>query len=84
MVEKQILHRVNDEEFESEIVAPWCHSKLDESIMQLADELGVDIEQCARKHARVCLPSYSHESEGQKWQFHPYIGFCRFTTERLL
>lgn len=84
MVEKQILHRVNDEEFESEIVAPWCHSKLDESIMQLADELDVDIEQCARKHARVCLSSYPHESEGQKWQFHPYIGFCRFTTERLL
>jgi len=83
-VDRQMLHRPEDQAFENPMVVPWCHSKLDESIERLAEGLNIEPEQFARKYARVCLPRYAGESTSVKWQFHPYVGFSRFAESKHL
>lgn len=82
-VDSQLLHRIDDGAFANLGVVPWCHATLNESIERLPDELDIDLIDCARKYARVCLPTFSDGST-VKWQFHPYIGFSRYVEPKLL
>ncbi|WP_339804146.1 type I-F CRISPR-associated helicase Cas3f [uncultured Marinobacter sp.] len=64
--------RIPDSELCNARVGPWGEPDYMEALVSLADELGMELEACARKFGTVTLG----ESE-QGWRYHPVLGFSK-------
>jgi CRISPR-associated endonuclease/helicase Cas3 len=71
-VEASLHHRIPDQALASPTMSPWGEMDYLETLAALADDLGQELESCARRFGTVTLP----ESD-QGWRFHPALGFVR-------
>ena len=51
-------------------VLPWVHVEYMDALMELAEQMDMDLQACARKFGTITLP----ESDNG-WSFHPALGF---------
>lgn len=65
-------HRIPDTALASPTMTPWGETDYLEALASLADDVGQELEGCARRFGTVTLP----ESD-QGWRFHPALGFVK-------
>lgn len=51
-------------------IRPWGHVEYMEMLSELAEEMDMDLDACARKFGTITLPESTHG-----WSFHPALGF---------
>tara|TARA_R100001039_G_scaffold12474_1_gene6946 strand:+ start:4514 stop:7891 length:3378 start_codon:yes stop_codon:yes gene_type:complete len=71
-IDASLHHRIPDQALASPSVTPWGDTDYLEALASLADDLGQELESCARRFGTVTLP----ESD-QGWRFHPALGFVK-------
>ncbi len=71
-VETSKHHRIPDTALASSTITPWGETDYLEALASLADDVGQELESCARRFGTVTLP----ESD-QGWRFHPALGFVK-------
>lgn len=71
-VDTSLHHRIPDEAVASPRIRPWGDTDYLEALAALADDLGQELESCARRFGTVTLPDSEHG-----WRFHPALGFVR-------
>jgi CRISPR-associated endonuclease/helicase Cas3 len=67
-VEKSHNHRVDLPENPG--ISPWGAVNYMSALLNLADGLEMDVEQCARRYGVITLPDSTYG-----WMFHPFLGF---------
>ena len=63
----------------SDSIVPWGSTDYIEALGILAESMGREPEDCARQYGTIDLPK---SSDGQRWQYHPLLGFRRLPTRR--
>lgn len=71
-LEKSKHHRIEDDALVSSTISPWGDTDYLEALSELADDLGLELENCARKFGLVTLPDNE-----QGWRYHPALGFVK-------
>ena len=66
-------HRLEDEVCTGVRVSPWGATDYMQALRELADELDMELETCARRFGLVTLPESTNG-----WWFHPLLGFNIF------
>lgn len=56
-------------------VQPWGHVEYLEALTELAEQMDMDLETCAKKFGTVTLPTNSEQECPVYWSFHPALGF---------
>ena len=69
-VERSLNHRISDKEIEGSQVGLWGEFDYMTLLTHLADELELDIRECANRFGTVTLPEAKNG-----WRFHPALGF---------
>lgn len=71
-VENSLHQRIADSELAGPRISPWGATDYLQALSELAQELDMSLEGCAKRLGTVSLP----ESE-RGWRFHPALGFAK-------
>lgn len=72
-----LLQRVTDAELMTgQGIEPWGVPDYLPALLELAEAFGMDPLDCARKFGTVELPG--RREDGQRWRYHPVLGFSRW------
>ena len=66
-------HRIPDTDVQGGGIAPWGQTDYLQALIELADELGMPLADCACRFGTVTLPENDNG-----WRFHPALGFTKF------
>ena len=71
-VDKSLNKRVPDESVQGEHITAWGQTNYMQALTELANELDLSLEACARRFGTVTLPESTNG-----WLFHPALGFTK-------
>ncbi|WP_205208378.1 hypothetical protein [Chromobacterium haemolyticum] len=71
-VEVSLNQRVPEAALTQPNIRPWGVSDYPTALAELAAELGMELETCARRFGGLSLPQSDNG-----WRFHPALGFCK-------
>lgn len=71
-VEANQNKRVADSQLSGMGISPWADTDYMEALAALAEELGMELDDCARRFGSVSLPE-----NAQGWHFHSALGFSK-------
>jgi CRISPR-associated endonuclease/helicase Cas3 len=77
VVEKSKNHRIPDAAVEGSGIAPWGQTDYLQALTELADDLDMPLEECARRFGTVTL---AENDNG--WRFHPALGFSKWRPDK--
>jgi CRISPR-associated endonuclease/helicase Cas3 len=69
-VELSLNHRIENAQVEGPGIAPWGQGDYMQTLADLANELEMPLNECARRFGTVTLPKNE-----RGWRFHPALGF---------
>ena len=73
--ESSRLRRLDDGLALGEGIAPWAVPDYLPALLDLADAMGLEPLDCARRFGTLDLPE--DEKNPQHWRYHPRLGFSR-------
>ncbi len=65
-----------DKHLQAERISPWCTSDYLQALSDLAEQLDMPLEDCAKKFGGLTLRESADPNVGTRWQFHPALGFA--------
>lgn len=71
-IDKSKNQRIADSELTGQRISPWGATDYLTALDELAQELDMDLEVCAKRFGTVSLPDNDHG-----WRFHPVLGFAK-------
>ncbi|MDI3323424.1 type I-F CRISPR-associated helicase Cas3f [Pontibacterium granulatum] len=69
----RLLKRIELESLTSPGISVWGSNNYMDSLIELAEELDMDLERCAKRFGTLSLPE--PKDDGLGWRFHPALGF---------
>lgn len=73
-VDRSQHHRVSDEAVQGERIQPWGVTDYMSTLSELASELDMPVDQCAKRFGMVAVPGDQQEDG---WRYHPVLGFAK-------
>ena len=71
-VERSLNQRIADSELAGPRISPWGETDYLRALDELAQELDMPLEYCAKRFGTVSLPA-----NDRGWRFHPVLGFAK-------
>lgn len=71
----QLLNQIDLASLTSPGISVWGSNDYMESLVALAEELGMDLDRCAKRFGTLSLPE--PKDDGLAWRFHPALGFSK-------
>ncbi|MNR35781.1 CRISPR-associated nuclease/helicase Cas3 subtype I-F/YPEST [compost metagenome] len=71
-VESSLNQRIADSELTGPRISPWGATDYLTALDELAQELDMTLEACAKRFGTVSLPA-----NDRGWRFHPALGFAK-------
>ena len=76
VIERSQHHRITDKAVRGQGIAPWGETEYLASLSDLAAEMDLSLDECARRYGGVSVPENDNG-----WRYHPVLGFSKYKQE---